>query len=243
MARDVYYAGFAIATPPGITVDNAITTPLNIGEIWVFAIEWLVPPGPRGNLGWYIASQGVQIVPWTSGNYSWIIADDEHDTFTVGQEDNNGLSLVAYNTGIFEHTTYLRVRYLPIAAYLADTSSAPAPLGSAGLGSTYLAGGLLSGAPSPWWGPTGPSGPSGPTGATRPLYVPPPTPHGPAWESERVTLIVPDPPRHVVWLVTTEPPQRWAITDPAAESAYRAAGIRVCNLPQVEIDRYPIAKL
>lgn len=92
--------------PAGTPKAAPVTVALSLGPFFTDMIRWRVPPGPRGNLGWYLAMGGVQVLPQNAGG--WIVADDEYDEWAIENlPDSGAWQLVGYNTGTYDHTVYL----------------------------------------------------------------------------------------------------------------------------------------
>jgi len=99
--------------PAGTQIASPITVSLPVGTNLVDKIRWRVPPGPRGNLGWYLSMGGVQVLPDDKGNY--VVADDEYDDWEIaGLPDSGAWQLTGYNTGRYDHTVYLYFFTTPI---------------------------------------------------------------------------------------------------------------------------------
>ena len=91
-------AGTAIATPQ----TSSIAFPVRI----VRTVEWRVPQGSLGVMGWQLAMGGVQVVPF--GSDTWVIADGTAGSFTLdGYPDSGAWQVIAYNTGAFAHSVFL----------------------------------------------------------------------------------------------------------------------------------------
>lgn len=105
-----------VATIPTGTVSPSLhTVNLAIPQGLVQIIRWRVPPGPRGNLGWFLAMGGVQVLPDTNGTV--IIADNESDDWQIdGLPDSGAWQLVGYNNGAYDHSVYLEFTVSPIGA-------------------------------------------------------------------------------------------------------------------------------
>lgn len=103
------------ATIPASTAKaTPFTVALTIGSNVVNKIRWRVPPGPRGNLGWYLSMGGVQVLPDDKG--AFVVADDEYDDWEIeGLPDSGAWQLTGYNTGTYDHTVYLYFFTTPIA--------------------------------------------------------------------------------------------------------------------------------
>lgn len=114
---------YTITVPAGTAKATPVTRSIAVGIATVERIRWRVPPGPRGNLGWYLAMGGVQVLPNGQGNY--IIADDENDEWVLTDLPDEGeWQLVGYNTGTFDHAVYLSFVTTP----LQDAAGRGAPL-------------------------------------------------------------------------------------------------------------------
>ena len=111
MAAVVQVQQFTITVPAGTTVAAPQTTQTQLGDGW--RVEWLevrMPPGPRGQVGLYVASSGQQVIPFTTGTaHQWLVLDGEKERFEVtGQPNSGDWQVVAYNTGNFPHTFWVR---------------------------------------------------------------------------------------------------------------------------------------
>lgn len=128
------------ATVPASTPKaTPVTVPLTLGTLLVDEIRWRVPPGPRGNLGWYLAMGGVQVLPQNSGG--WIVADDESDDWTIsGLPDSGAWQLIGYNTGSYDHTVYLDFHTSPVqlSAVLTGYNGPGFPLSEADIPTMWL---------------------------------------------------------------------------------------------------------
>ena len=97
---------FQPTTPAGTSEDSPYTEAFTMPAYEVRLIQWVVPPGPQGNLGWQITYAGVPIVPMNGG---WIITDNERNTFELDEQPNSGAwGFAGYNSGEYDHTVYLR---------------------------------------------------------------------------------------------------------------------------------------
>ena len=101
-------AGTAQATPAAFQMT---LPPLDIA--W---LEWTVPPGPGGDVGFWIGSAGQPIIPYTVGAPYWIVTDDEKVHWDlVDQPDSGDWQLQAYNLGVRDHSIYVRWGLAPPA--------------------------------------------------------------------------------------------------------------------------------
>lgn len=107
-------AAFECKIPANTPFPNTVTVNIPIGTNNVDRIRWRVPPGPRGNLSWFLAMGGVQVMPSTLGTA--IVADNEYDDWYVPGLPNTGAwQLIGSNSGTFDHTVYLEFFYSSVA--------------------------------------------------------------------------------------------------------------------------------
>lgn len=100
---------FAVTVPAGTTAAAPQLTDLAMPARVVRSIRVRIPPGPRGNVGFRLAAAGTPIVPWNAG--AWFVADDEvYDEPLDGMIDSGAWQCQAYNTGLVDHTLYIRFR-------------------------------------------------------------------------------------------------------------------------------------
>lgn len=111
MARDTF--AFSVTVPAGTPVADPLVTDLLFPEGDVTRIDLMVPPGPRGVLGFYLARSGQQVVPHQAGQ--WLIWDDRSQSLTFSDLPMaGGWQLVAYNTGQYDHTPEVTFHTDPI---------------------------------------------------------------------------------------------------------------------------------
>lgn len=80
----------------------------------VIEIDVKVPPGPAGNLGFYITAGGSQFIPRTFG--SFIFPDNDYITWPVQNAINSGSwGLVAFNTDVWPHTIQISFQINEVA--------------------------------------------------------------------------------------------------------------------------------
>jgi len=112
---------YSVTVPAGTAQATPLDTSLPMVEGVTRRVEFIVPPGPSGLVGFRIVHSGTIVIP-ESGT-AWIVADDEKigwdlDNFPTGAK----WVFRAYNTDIYAHT--IQVRWL-----LDEIPSAPsAPL-------------------------------------------------------------------------------------------------------------------
>lgn len=98
---------FNVTIPAGTTKASLFSSNLVMPPRIVDRIEWVVPFGPSGSMGWFLAMGGVQIVPY--GQSAFVIADDDTGAWDLsGLPDSGAWQLFGYNLGAWDHTVYLR---------------------------------------------------------------------------------------------------------------------------------------
>jgi hypothetical protein len=100
---------FAVTIPAGTLQANAQVTNLTFPPREVTEVEIIVPPGPRGTVGFQLAAAGNQLLPYEPG--AFFVTDNEQIRWRVEEQITSGAwQLIAYNTGQFAHT--LEIRFL-----------------------------------------------------------------------------------------------------------------------------------
>ena len=112
---------FPVTIPAGTTQAAPLTFSLAMPPRQVVEIDVLVPPGPRGEVGWAIGAAGVPVLPAEAGAY--IVTDDEVIHWPLESQINSGAwQMFAYNTGLYNHTLYVRILTVPTLAALEATA-------------------------------------------------------------------------------------------------------------------------
>lgn len=93
---------FDITVPAGVSANAPQTFSLKFNQGEVAQIEVKVPPGPAGNVGFYIQAGGSQFIPRTRGVF--IIPDNDYLVWPQHNAITSGAwAIVAYNTDVFAH--------------------------------------------------------------------------------------------------------------------------------------------
>ena len=140
MAREV--RKFSATIPAGTAKNAPVTIPLEFPPREIAELELIIPPGPRGQMGFQIAQSGAQVFPSEPGAY--FVTDNETIRSPIeGANTSGSWQLIGYNTGSFPHTVEVRFLvslpgadsaaqdYNPIPAALI---SSPAQLAAPGAG-------------------------------------------------------------------------------------------------------------
>ncbi|MGH3180334.1 MAG: hypothetical protein ACRDOE_00265 [Streptosporangiaceae bacterium] len=100
---------FHVVLAPGDSVGVPHVVALTFPPRLVSRIQVLVPPGPRGTVGFALGAAGVAVLPSEAGTF--IVADGETIDWPLSRQIESGAwELFAYNAGVFAHT--LEVRFL-----------------------------------------------------------------------------------------------------------------------------------
>ncbi|MGH3262026.1 MAG: hypothetical protein ACRDNS_08535 [Trebonia sp.] len=99
---------FTVTIPAGTPAGAPVTTDLELDNWEIESIEAMVPAGPNGLMGFFIANNGVPWVPRSAGEY--LVWDNQSQTwFVTGQPNASGWQVTGYNTGTYDHAVTLRV--------------------------------------------------------------------------------------------------------------------------------------
>ena len=112
-------------TIPAYTAKAApVTVPLAIEYFAIESIDLEVPPGPSGLMGFYIARNGQQWIPYESGE--WIVWDDRFDSWLLtDQPTGDGWQVVGYNLDVYDHDVTVRFHVNTVAAIVSSPPSVP----------------------------------------------------------------------------------------------------------------------
>lgn len=110
---------FSVTIPSGTDIAAAQVFSLGFAPRKVNEVEIMIPPGPRGEVGFQLGFGGSQLIPFTPGQ--WVVADDEVIHWPLeDMPDSGAWQLIAYNTGTYDHT--LEVRFLCDLVGVTDTT-------------------------------------------------------------------------------------------------------------------------
>ena len=159
---------FAVSVPAGTLASAPQVTQVTMPARLVRELEILVPPGPRGEVGFTVGAAGVQVLPNQAG--TWMVTDNETINWPLeNQIESGGWEVRAYNTGNYPHT--LTFRFLVDVPQL-HVSSSSQPIDTSGLSDQ---GSATTPAPTPE-----PPAPPAPPPAPPAPPAPPPAPPAPA---------------------------------------------------------------
>jgi hypothetical protein len=120
---------FHITIPAGTAKSAGFTASLSMPTRTVEQIDIIVPPGPRGEVGFQIGSSGAQIIPIQTGTY--IVTDNEVIHFPLSEQINSGgWEFYGYNNGIYDHTIMIRFLVTPTTRQTAAPAVQPIQFGT-----------------------------------------------------------------------------------------------------------------
>jgi len=98
----------SLLIPAGTPIAAPVSTLLFTTRGTVTELEFLIPPGPSGLVGFAITHSSEQIIPDIPGQ--WIIADNDIIHWPLnGYSDQPGWRIKGYNLDVYAHTIYVRV--------------------------------------------------------------------------------------------------------------------------------------
>ena len=127
MAREVQR--FPVTIPAGTLKSAPVQINLAMPARIVEEVEIVVPPGPRGEVGFQLGTSGSQIIPITPGQF--VVTDDEVIHWPLeGQIDSGAWQMIAYNTGAFNHTLEVRFLCQLVPSQVLPAGFQPLPVGA-----------------------------------------------------------------------------------------------------------------
>jgi hypothetical protein len=111
MATEIHQ--FSATIPAGTLPSALFTVPLEQANYEIESIDIEVPPGPSGLMGFYLALDDTQWIPWEQGEF--IVWNDRTASWdTENQVVNAGWNVVGYNGGAYDHTITVRFHTNPL---------------------------------------------------------------------------------------------------------------------------------
>lgn len=97
---------FAVTIPAGTPLTAPVTVPIVFPPRTVVQVDWQVPPGPAGLMGWALTIDGQPVIPRNPG--AFIVADARIQSWPLeGYPDQGQWQVTGYNTDIYDHAVYL----------------------------------------------------------------------------------------------------------------------------------------
>lgn len=92
--------------PAGTAVAAPVTVSIAFPPRLVRSVDWRIPPGAQGVMGWKLGMGGVQVLPTSSD--PWVVDDGTSGTFMLdGYPDSGSWQVIGYNTGAFPHSVFI----------------------------------------------------------------------------------------------------------------------------------------
>ncbi len=111
-----YTAWVEPSSPLGTPATAPTTTTVGIATAFVWRVEVRIPPGHAGLTGIALVDSGSFLVPYSQGDPSWLIGDDDLLEYPLGKQVGSNLQLWSYNTStLYAHGWQVRVVYTPMA--------------------------------------------------------------------------------------------------------------------------------
>lgn len=105
MADDIRH--FTITTPAGTPLATPLDTAISFPARVVRQVDWRVPNGAMGTMGFVVCMSGVPVLP-VFGQFAWVIANDESGSwYPSNYPDSGGWDVKSYNLGANPHAVYL----------------------------------------------------------------------------------------------------------------------------------------
>jgi hypothetical protein len=102
---------FACLIPAGTLQSAPITVSMAMPVRQVLGLTIRVPPGPNGFMGFAIGMSSKNVIPQNNG--AFIVTSDEVIDWDLDESLNSGAwQLIGYNTGVYDHTVYVRFRVI-----------------------------------------------------------------------------------------------------------------------------------
>lgn len=107
---------FALTIPANTPKSAPVTIPIVFPPRTVTQVDWQVPPGPSGLMGWALTIAGQPVIPRNPG--AFIVTDNRTQSWPLENYPDQGQwQLTGYNIDVYDHTVYLD--------FLLQLSSAP----------------------------------------------------------------------------------------------------------------------
>lgn len=117
----------SVTIPAGTQIATPASADISFPEYEVEIIQWVIPPGPNGLVGFRIANAGVPVIPY--GSNDWIVGNNEAPAWPLsGQITSGSWQVIGYNLGQYDHTIQFRFAVSPVRAAQVDLTASPADL-------------------------------------------------------------------------------------------------------------------
>lgn len=105
MAADIRH--FTVSTPAGTAQAAPLVTDVSFPPRVVVQVDWQVPDGPMGTMGFLLAMSGVPVLPF-QGVAEYVVVNDKTGSWTPSAyPDSGGWQVWSFNTGANPHVVLL----------------------------------------------------------------------------------------------------------------------------------------
>lgn len=105
MAEDIRH--FTVTCPAGVLSTNATVFAITMPPRTVSRVDWRVPNGPLGLMGFLLAVKGGPVLP-IAGSFTFVVANGESGFWELDNYPDSGdWQCQMYNTGVNPHSVYL----------------------------------------------------------------------------------------------------------------------------------------
>lgn len=104
---------FVVTVPANTLITAPQTMPLALDNWELESVDFEVPPGPAGLVGFQLLNNGVAWLPY--GGVDWVVWDNRTQNFPLTDQPNgSGWAVKAYNAGAYQHQVTLRFHVNPV---------------------------------------------------------------------------------------------------------------------------------
>lgn len=111
LSLSVSYFPVTVTTPAGTAKASPLSTLVAVPPALLTCVDLLIPAGHAGQTGFRVVYSGQVILPFNGSDaVAWIVGDDDHTTFDLAFPVSTQLRIQTYNTGVFDHSHYVRFK-------------------------------------------------------------------------------------------------------------------------------------
>ena len=111
MAEQVRH--FLVTVPAGTAKAAPQRTQITVPVMRLLQVDWHLPPGCAGLVGFFLSMGGVQVQPLPAGTF--VIGEGRSGSWHLDNAPDSGAwEVTAYNTGAQPHTVHLTLHVEPI---------------------------------------------------------------------------------------------------------------------------------
>lgn len=97
---------FQVTVPAGTPKATPVRTSIAVPVMRLLRVDWHLPPGCAGLVGFFLSMGGVQVQPLPAGTF--VIGEGRSGSWQLDNAPDSGAwEVTAYNTGVQPHTIHL----------------------------------------------------------------------------------------------------------------------------------------